>query len=87
MRSEPFFFKNPKNAPPAGYLIDNAGLKGEKSGDAEISTKHANFIINKGNATARDVIGLIEVIKKKVFEKFNIILELEIKLLGSFNEK
>ena len=86
-RSAGSIFKNPSKDSPAGYLIDQSGLKGLTIGNAQISQKHANFIINKGNATARDVIGLIEVIKKKVFEKFNIILELEIKLLGSFNEK
>ena len=85
-RSAGSIFKNPKNAPPAGYLIDNAGLKGEKSGDAEISTKHANFIINHGNAKSKDVINLIKIIQEKVKNKFNVNLELEIKLLGFSNE-
>ena len=66
----------------AGYLIDNAGLKGTKIGDAEISTHHANFFINHGNATASDISALIRIAKKAVLEKFNIELELEIQTLG-----
>ena len=57
-----------------------------KSGGAEISTKHANFIINHGGAKSSDVIKLIKKIKKDVLKKFNIKLKLEIKLLG-FDEK
>ena len=53
-----------------------------KIGGAEISEKHANFIINKGGAKSKDIISLIEIIKKEVLNKFNIQLELEIKLLG-----
>lgn len=81
-RSAGSIFKNPENGPPAGYLIDNVGLKGDKYGDAEVSPKHANFIVNHGNATAADVIYLIKKIRDKVMEKFNILLKLEIKLLG-----
>jgi len=81
-RSAGSIFKNPKDAPAAGYLIDNAGLKGLKSGDAEISTKHANFIINHGNAKSSDVIKLIKKIKTDILKKYNIKLKLEIKLLG-----
>ena len=51
-------------------------------GDAQISEKHANFIVNKGNAKAKDVIHLINIIKEKVYNKFKINLELEIKLIG-----
>ncbi len=65
-----------------GKLIESAGLKGTKSGDAEVSELHANFIINTGNATARDVLNLIEIIKKKVFEKFNIEIETEVIVIG-----
>ena len=83
-RSAGSIFKNPEESP-AGYLIDKTGLKGLKIGDAEISEKHANFIINRGNATAQDVTELIKIAKQKVFEKFNIKLKLEIKLLG-FND-
>jgi len=81
-RSAGSIFKNPIDAPAAGYLIDKAGLKGLKSGDAEISTKHANFIINHGKAKSSDVINLIKKIQNDVLLKFNIILKLEIKLLG-----
>ena len=63
-------------------MIDNAGLKGTKIGDAEISTHHANFFINHGNATASDISALIRIARKAVLEKFNIKLELEIKTLG-----
>lgn len=64
-------FKNPKDTS-AGRLIEKIGLKGLKIGGAEVSKKHANFIINKGNATAEDVEKLIEIIKKKVKEKENV---------------
>ena len=67
-------------------MIDKSGLKGITIGKAQISKKHSNFIINKGNAKANDVIQLIKLIKKEVFKKFKIKLELEIKLLGAFNE-
>ena len=70
----------------AGYLIDKSNLKGCKSGNAEISEKHANFIINRGDAKASDVIKLIKKAKLHVKKQFNIELKLEIKLLG-FNEK
>ena len=80
-RSAGSVFKNHKDYA-AGYLIDNAGLKGTKIGDAEISTHHANFFINHGNATASDISALIRIAKKAVLEKFNIELELEIQTLG-----
>ena len=63
-------------------LIDEAGLKGYHIGDAEVSSKHAGFIINKGNATAKDIIELIEYVKHKVEEKFNKKIELEIEIMG-----
>lgn len=63
-------------------LIDEAGLKGTKVGGAEISTKHAGFIINKGNATAKDVLELVEKVKEEVYKKFNKKIELEIKIEG-----
>ena len=80
-RSAGSVFKNHKDYA-AGYLIDNAGLKGTKIGDAEISTHHANFFINHGNASASDISALIRIAKKAVLEKFNIELELEIQTLG-----
>lgn len=63
-------------------LIDEAGLKGYSIGGAEISSKHAGFIINKGNATAKDILELIEYVKHKVEEKFNKKIELEIEIMG-----
>tara|TARA_Y100000996_G_scaffold146007_2_gene112394 strand:+ start:490 stop:1431 length:942 start_codon:yes stop_codon:yes gene_type:complete len=81
-RSAGSVFKNPSSDIAAGYLIDQSGLKGTKMGDALISEKHANFIVNLGSASSEDVIYLIKLIKKKVLEKFKISLELEIKLIG-----
>lgn len=71
-----------KNEYIAAEVIDKCGLKGYNIGDAYISDLHAGFIINKGNATAKDVIQLIEYIKNTVHEKYNINLELEIKVIG-----
>ncbi len=73
-------FKNGENYS-AGRLIEKAGLKGTKVGDAEVSLKHANFIINKGNASASDVIKLIEIIKKKIKKEENVELILEQEIL------
>lgn len=69
-------FRNPKGLS-AGKLIEDIGLKGYTIGGAQISEKHANFIINKSNATYEDIISLIEYTKKKVKEKYNIDLILE----------
>ena len=63
-------------------LIDECGLKGMSVGDAQVSTKHAGFIINNGNAKAKDVQELVEIIKEKVYEKYNVRLETEIVILG-----
>ena len=80
-RSAGSVFKNPEeNA--AGYLIDQAGLKGTKIGDAEISPHHANFFVNHGKAKASDITELIRIARKSVFEKFGIKLELEVKTIG-----
>ena len=81
-RSAGSVFKNPRSDLAAGYMIDQCGLKGSKSGGAEISTKHANFIVNNGNATASDIIALINLAYHKVKKQFGIELELEIKTLG-----
>jgi UDP-N-acetylmuramate dehydrogenase len=72
-------FKNPQGIS-AGRIIDQLGLKGTRVGDAYISEKHANFIINGGRASARDVMGLIKIIREKVKEAIGIELELEIKI-------
>jgi UDP-N-acetylmuramate dehydrogenase len=69
---------------PAGFLIDNAGLKGKRVGDAVVSPKHANFIINLGTSTARDVRDLIECIRDAVEREFGIALQLEIQLVGDW---
>jgi UDP-N-acetylmuramate dehydrogenase len=73
-------FKNPPNDS-AGRLIEACGLKGYKIGGAEVSTKHANFIANKNNATAKDVIMLIALIQERVQKQFGIKLETEVKII------
>ena len=77
-------FINPKPLS-AGALIEESGLKGVQIGGAKISEKHANFIVNVGGATAKDVISLINLVKDKVREKFSIELEEEIVKIGNFN--
>jgi UDP-N-acetylmuramate dehydrogenase len=62
----------------AGYLIDMHGLKGKAMGGAKISLEHANFIVNTGRATARDVIELMEFVKKEIKIRFKVDLEEEI---------
>jgi len=74
-------FKNPPGDF-AGRLIEAAGCKGMSVGDAVVSTVHANFIVNRGNATADDVRRLMEQVQKKVFERFGVELEPEVRLLG-----
>jgi len=74
-------FKNPTGNF-AGKLIDEAGLKGLRIGGAYVSHKHANFILNEGTATAADILNLIAMIKKRVFDKFGIKLEEEIVIVG-----
>ena len=80
-RSAGSVFKNPDEGA-AGYFIDQAGLKGTKAGDTEISDHHANFFINHGKGKATDIVSLIRLARKTVFEKFGIMLELEVKTLG-----
>ncbi len=74
-------FKNPP-AFSAGQLIDQVGLKGKRIGDAQISPKHANFIVNTNNAQAKDVLSLIKLIQKEVFSHYQIKLKPEIKFIG-----
>jgi UDP-N-acetylmuramate dehydrogenase len=76
-------FKNPEHYY-AGYLIDAAGLKGYRTGDAVISEKHANFFVNEGEATAEDVRGLIAEAWNTVREQFGVELELEVELVGDW---
>jgi UDP-N-acetylmuramate dehydrogenase len=74
-------FKNPKGTH-AAVLIEECGLKGLAVGGAMVSTKHANFIVNNGNATANDVLELVRKIQKTVKDRKNIELNLEVKLVG-----
>ena len=67
---------------PTAYLISESGVKGIKSGGAQVSEKHPNFIVNLGGATAKDVEALIALVKEKVKEKFGIVLEEEVMRLG-----
>jgi UDP-N-acetylmuramate dehydrogenase len=76
-------FKNPPGDY-AGRLIEAAGLKGARIGDAQISSLHGNFFINLGRASAGEVLGLIRLAQATVEEKFGVHLELEIELLGNF---
>jgi len=66
----------------AAALIEQAGLKGFRTGGAAVSEKHAGFIVNRGGATAADVLRLIEIIQKRVLETSGILLEPEIRLWG-----
>lgn len=74
-------FKNPEGMS-AGKLIADAGLKGRAIGGARVSEKHANFIVNAGGATARDVLELIRIVQTKVYEEHGIELAPEVRLLG-----
>lgn len=70
---------------PDGYfaakLIEDAGLKGFSVNDAQVSTKHSGFVINRKNASCKDVLNLVDYVKKTVFEKFSVKLEMEVKIL------
>jgi UDP-N-acetylmuramate dehydrogenase len=77
-------FKNPPGHY-AAKLIETSGLKGSQIGDAQISQKHANFIVNLGNASARDVLQLIELARNKVYQDHGISLELEVQILQAFH--
>jgi len=74
-------FKNPLNEY-AGRLIEQTGLKGKRIGGAMISNKHANFIVNKGGATATDILALINLAREEVKRKAGVQLELEIQVVG-----
>ncbi len=73
-------FKN-KNNQSSGMLIENCGLKGKQQGDAIISEKHANFIINKGNATYQNIKFLIDTMEDNIKEKYNINLEKDVEIV------
>ncbi len=74
-------FKNPLPDKPAGVLIESCGLKGRRIGNTEISKAHANIIVNLGKAAASDVLGLIDLARTSVKQKFGIELELELKII------
>lgn len=74
-------FKNPEKGP-AGKWIDEAGLKGFRIGQAMVSDRHANFIVNLGQASAEEVLRLIEWVEKRVFEEKGISLEREVRVVG-----
>jgi UDP-N-acetylmuramate dehydrogenase len=74
-------FKNPQEEA-AGKLIEAAKLKGRKVGDAQVSDKHANFIVNLGKAKAKDVVALMEIVRETVLDVHGVRLEPEIKIIG-----
>ncbi|MBM4332794.1 MAG: UDP-N-acetylmuramate dehydrogenase [Deltaproteobacteria bacterium] len=74
-------FKNPDGGP-AGRFIEEAGLKGCRIGDAQVSEKHANFIVNRGKAKAKDILTLVEKVREKVFQEKGVWLKLEIQVVG-----
>ena len=65
-----------------GKLIQDSGLKGFSIGGAQISKKHAGFVINKGNATAKDILMLISHVQKVIKQNFNVDLEPEVRVIG-----
>ncbi len=79
-------FKNPEGTF-AAKLVEEAGLKGTRVGGAQISDRHGNFIVNHGNATAQDVLDLVKLARKKVYDRSGIRLELEVKLVGFHEEE
>ncbi len=76
------FFKNPSEGQPAGRLIDEAGMKSVAVGDAQVSPQHANFIINRGRASAADVLAVAARVRGAVKDRFNIDLEAEVRIVG-----
>ena len=77
-------FRNPKPQA-AGWLIEQIGLKGYQIGGAQVAHRHANFILNAGNAKAQDVFNLIEYVQEKVEQHWSILLHPEVKVLGNFS--
>ncbi len=74
-------FKNPEGSS-AGQLIDQAGCKGTSSGGATVSDVHANFIVNRGDATSEDVLSLIDLVRSRVFDTHGVTLETEVRIVG-----
>jgi len=79
-RSAGCIFRNPPDAPPAGRLLDEAGMKGRRRGGAVVSQLHANFVVNEGSATAADVLGLIREMREAVLSRFGVDLSPEVEL-------
>lgn len=78
------FFKNPSTKNPAGLLIDKAGIKGKKTGGAQISEKHGNFFLNLGKATSEDLKKLAKLAKREVKKQFNIELQEEVQIMSEY---
>ncbi len=81
-RSTGSFFKNPNTDLKAGHLLDQCGCKGLQVGGAQVSHEHANWIINRGNATQKDALELARIMREKVRSRFDITLEPEVQLVG-----
>ena len=75
-------FRRPLEGPPPGKLIEDSGLKGRAVGGAMVSEKHANFIVNTGNASSADILRLVDVVREEVFSMSGILLKEEIRYLG-----
>ncbi|MGM0502303.1 MAG: UDP-N-acetylmuramate dehydrogenase [Bacillota bacterium] len=83
MPSAGSMFKRPANHY-ASALIDQAGLKGTRVGDAQVSTKHAGFVVNLGSATAQDIKELVELVQEKIYKEYEVELETEPRFIGEF---
>ncbi len=79
------FFKRPEGYY-AGKLIEDSGLKGFRVGDAQISEKHCGFVINRGNATSKDLLNLRAHVVNQVFKEFGVTLEMEVRSIGEYDE-
>ena len=78
-------FKNPEHELGAGRMIDACGLKGERIAGARFSLKHANFIENCGGATTADALALIDLARRRAYERFGVVLEPEVRLIGEIS--
>ena len=76
-------FRNPPEGSKAGWMLDRSGLKGYQVGAAQVAEQHANSILNRGGATARDILTLMERMRERVFDDWGVILKAEVRILGS----
>jgi UDP-N-acetylmuramate dehydrogenase len=76
-------FRNPEPQK-AAWLIEQSGLKGRRIGGAEVAQMHANFILNRDNATATDIFNLIDYVRNEVYHRWDVLLEPEVRMLGQF---